>query len=58
VAGSLDQDCDINTGECNCKPFVTGTKCNQCVTGTSNLDIKNPFGCSQGLIYSFIFFKQ
>lgn len=48
-AGSLDQYCDQNSGQCECKPLVTGTKCNVCVQGSSNLDPKNPFGCSKGI---------
>lgn len=47
IAGSYDQDCDQFSGQCNCKEFVTGLKCNVCVPGTSNLDVDNPFGCSK-----------
>ncbi|CAF0916506.1 unnamed protein product, partial [Brachionus calyciflorus] len=47
IAGSYDQNCDLNSGQCNCKEFVTGLKCNVCITGTSNLDINNPYGCSK-----------
>ena len=47
LAGSLDQECDLVTGDCNCKTFVTGAKCSQCIPGTSNLDIINPYGCSK-----------
>ena len=47
LAGSLDQECDLVTGDCNCKTFVQGSKCSQCIPGTSNLDIVNPYGCSK-----------
>ncbi len=47
-AGSLNTTCNPNTGQCECKDFVEGTKCNMCVDGTSGLVASNPFGCSKG----------
>jgi usherin len=46
-AGSLNKECDKQTGQCECKSFVTGLKCNVCIPSTSNLNINNPFGCSK-----------
>ena len=43
-------ECDVNTGECNCKMFVTGDTCNSCQTGYQLLDAANPFGCSAGTV--------
>ena len=32
--GSLREDCDQDTGKCECKPDVSGLKCNECPAGT------------------------
>lgn len=42
-------ECDVTTGECNCKQFVTGETCNMCESGYQRLDAANPFGCSAGI---------
>ena len=31
--GSLDGLCHVDTGQCNCRPGVTGLLCNECATG-------------------------
>ncbi|XP_071962430.1 usherin-like isoform X2 [Antedon mediterranea] len=47
-AGSVTTaTCDPNTGQCQCKDLVTGRQCDICLTGSSNLDISNPQGCSK-----------
>ncbi|KAL9987042.1 hypothetical protein ACROYT_G001277 [Oculina patagonica] len=40
--GSLDQECDRLTGQCNCKTKVTGRNCTLCQANTFNF---SPAGC-------------
>ena len=47
-AGSINGTCNPVTGQCDCKQFVTGRQCDECVTGASDLHADNPFGCSKG----------
>uniref|UniRef100_F6UX68 Usherin n=1 Tax=Ornithorhynchus anatinus TaxID=9258 RepID=F6UX68_ORNAN len=47
LAGSLNRTCHSLTGQCFCKLFVTGIKCDTCIHGASHLDIHNQFGCSK-----------
>lgn len=47
-SGSLDSVCNVTTGECHCKSFVTGMNCDTCLTGYQLLQSGNPFGCSKG----------
>lgn len=37
--------CDAFTGQCVCKPFVDGKRCNKCTPGTFNIQEHNAFGC-------------
>ncbi|XP_077990481.1 usherin-like [Glandiceps talaboti] len=46
-AGSETLTCDTNTGVCQCKAYVIGIKCNNCMEGSSNLDAGNPYGCTK-----------
>ncbi|CAH1791583.1 unnamed protein product, partial [Owenia fusiformis] len=46
-SGSTNDTCHFQTGQCNCKEFVTGQKCDECVPESSNLDAENPQGCSK-----------
>ncbi|GFO16216.1 agrin [Plakobranchus ocellatus] len=41
--GSDRDDCDQNTGRCECKPFVRGMKCDTCPDG----DPPGPSGCRE-----------
>ena len=34
-----------DSGECSCKEFVTGRRCDQCLEGYFNLTVLNPQGC-------------
>ena len=40
--------CDIVTGVCRCKRYVTGSTCDRCANGFQMLEASNPFGCSAG----------
>ncbi|ESO94906.1 hypothetical protein LOTGIDRAFT_144813 [Lottia gigantea] len=42
---SGDNICDVKTGQCVCKPDVSGQNCQECRDGTFNLQENNPFGC-------------
>ncbi|KAJ6666904.1 hypothetical protein lerEdw1_018906 [Lerista edwardsae] len=46
-AGAINGTCHPITGQCVCKQFVTGSKCDNCVPGAGNLDAHNLFGCSK-----------
>lgn len=43
--GSLTSEPSPSTGLCQCKPYVTGLKCDQCRTNTFFLHRESPFGC-------------
>ncbi|EHB00446.1 Usherin [Heterocephalus glaber] len=47
LSGALNETCHLVTGQCFCKPFVMGSKCEACVPGASHLDVHNPWGCSK-----------
>ncbi|KAM5300669.1 usherin [Glossophaga mutica] len=47
LSGALNETCHLVTGQCFCKRFVTGSKCDACVSGASHLDVSNPWGCSK-----------
>ena len=36
-AASVRTQCDLETGQCECKPGVSGQKCERCNTGFWNL---------------------
>ncbi|XP_062981457.1 usherin [Elgaria multicarinata webbii] len=46
-AGAINGTCHPITGQCVCKQFATGSKCDNCVPSASNLDVYNLFGCSK-----------
>lgn len=33
IGGSYDNDCDFSSGQCNCKPGITGRACDQAIPG-------------------------
>ncbi|XP_052056319.1 usherin [Apodemus sylvaticus] len=47
LAGASNETCDVVTGQCFCKEFVSGAKCDICVPGANHLDIDNLLGCSK-----------
>uniref|UniRef100_A0A8C6X579 Usherin n=1 Tax=Naja naja TaxID=35670 RepID=A0A8C6X579_NAJNA len=46
-AGAINWTCHPITGQCMCKQFAAGLKCDNCVPNASNLDVHNLFGCSK-----------
>eukprot|EP00117_Sycon_ciliatum_P025837 scpid1780/ scgid2551/ Cadherin EGF LAG seven-pass G-type receptor 2; Cadherin family member 10; Epidermal growth factor-like protein 2; Flamingo homolog 3; Multiple epidermal growth factor-like domains protein 3 len=38
VHGSVASECDRSTGQCRCKPFTTGRRCDQCMDDYTGLD--------------------
>uniref|UniRef100_A0A8D0L665 Usherin n=1 Tax=Sphenodon punctatus TaxID=8508 RepID=A0A8D0L665_SPHPU len=46
-AGAINGTCHPISGQCMCKQFVTGSKCDNCVPNASNLDVHNLFGCTK-----------
>ncbi|XP_004439711.1 PREDICTED: usherin [Ceratotherium simum simum] len=47
LSGALNETCHLVTGQCFCKRFVTGSKCDACVPSASHLDVNNLLGCSK-----------
>uniref|UniRef100_A0A3Q3EF52 Usher syndrome 2A (autosomal recessive, mild) n=1 Tax=Labrus bergylta TaxID=56723 RepID=A0A3Q3EF52_9LABR len=45
VNGSME--CDQVSGQCQCKPAVTGRRCAECLTGWYGLKASNPNGCER-----------
>uniref|UniRef100_A0A3B1J7A9 Usher syndrome 2A (autosomal recessive, mild) n=1 Tax=Astyanax mexicanus TaxID=7994 RepID=A0A3B1J7A9_ASTMX len=45
--GGFNGSCLAETGQCLCKLFVTGDKCDSCVEGSSHMDPTNHLGCSK-----------
>lgn len=38
--------CDVDNGQCTCKPTVVGRQCSECSDGTYQLEKENLFGCT------------
>ena len=49
VAGTVGGSpvCSVSDGQCRCKPYVTGRRCDQCLDGYYNLQSNNVFGCQR-----------
>ncbi|KAK7153113.1 hypothetical protein R3I93_011118 [Phoxinus phoxinus] len=45
--GGFNGTCHPQTGQCLCKPYVTGDKCDACVEGASHMNPNNYLGCSK-----------
>ncbi|XP_026107420.1 usherin-like [Carassius auratus] len=45
--GGFNGTCHPETGQCLCKLYVTGDKCDICVEGASHMDPNNYLGCSK-----------
>ena len=48
MAGSVNNTCEPENGQCFCKEFTFKRRCDRCVKGSSFLDENNPYGCSKG----------
>ena len=44
--------CNSTTGKCNCKPHVTGPKCNKCMTESWIFDFPDCRGKFFGIIHA------
>ena len=42
---SLQNACEQSTGQCDCKRYVSGKKCDQCADGFFNMEVNNHIGC-------------
>ena len=51
--GALLSECDNMTGQCSCKPGVTGVRCNQCMPGFMGLSSTGCVACSCNTLGSF-----
>lgn len=51
ATGSIGEDCDIETGQCKCKPGVAGRTCNQCDAGHYKFSAQ---GCEGKAIFEYI----
>jgi hypothetical protein len=48
-----DPPLELHAGQCICKEFVEGQRCDKCKAGYYNLDYNNPQGC-QGIYHWLI----
>jgi coxsackievirus/adenovirus receptor len=44
--GSLDNFCDVRTGECKCRDFKYGRQCDLCQPGRWNFPVCQPCDCN------------
>lgn len=44
--GAVSSECDATTGQCSCKPSVSGMRCNQCVPGFTGMSSIGCVPCS------------
>ena len=45
LAGAINDDCDLVSGQCTCRTNTHTRDCSQCADGTFNLQPSNPDGC-------------
>ena len=56
-----DENVGTVAGRCKCKQFVTGDRCDICVSNYRNLRADNPNGCERKFMFDaslFILIKQ
>lgn len=58
IAGSLSMlnTCDLVDGQCFCKRYASGRKCNKCAYGFYDLQLHNQLACRSIIFFAFIMY--
>ncbi|XP_061588324.1 laminin subunit alpha-3-like isoform X2 [Cololabis saira] len=52
ISANAENQCDLNTGQCSCKPRIGGRKCDRCADGYYRFPECVPCDCDQGGVTS------